>query len=363
MVNLRIPGPTPCRPEVLEAVGRQMINHRGPEMVKLLERITEGLQRFLGTGRDFLLLSTSGSGGLEAALVNTLSPGDRVLGVSGGAFGHRFRSIAEAYGADVVHLDVEWGRAAEPEQIRQALQEEKEIKAILLTHNETSTGVTHPLGSICETIRADSNALILVDAISSLGGIPLPMDEWGVDVVITGSQKAWGVPPGVSMVGFGDRAWQAYERATMPRFYLDLARYRDAAGKGQYPFTPAVSVFFGLEKSLALMVEEGPEAVYARHARVGRRARDGATSLGLKLFADERFASNTVTAVWVPEGMDGKELARVLREEHDTIVGGGQAHLAGRIFRIGHLGWVEEDDIDRALTALKEALSRLGHTA
>lgn len=293
-------------------------------------------------------------------MVNTLSPGDRVLGVSAGAFGNRFRSIAETYGADIVPFDFEWGRAADPGKIQDALRSNKDLRAVLLTHNETSTGVTHPLAEICEIVRNESDALVLVDAVSSLGGIELPIDEWGIDVVITGSQKAWGVPPGVAMIGFGNRAWEAYEKANMPRFYFDMARYRDAAVKGQHPYTPALSVFYGLEKTLALMLEEGPDSVYLRHARIAAKTRQGVEAMGLSLFADKQFASNTVTAVLVPNGLDGKELTRVLREKYDTVVGGGQAHMAGRLLRIGHLGWVDEDEIDNALQALNQALSELG---
>ena len=358
-MNLRVPGPTPCSPEVLAAVGRQMINHRSPEMGQIVRRITENLQSFLGTIRDFLLVTTSGSGGLEAAVVNTLSAGDRVLGVDAGAFGKRFCSIAETYGADLIRLELEWGQAIQPEPVRRALREEPDIRAVLLTHNETSTGVTHPLEEICSAIRSESDALILVDAVSSLGAIPLPMDDWGVDLVVTGSQKAWGTPPGLAMIGVGPRAWEAHQSATLPRFYFDLARYRDAAGKG-FPYTPAVSVFYGLDTALAQMLEEGAEVVYARHARIASRVREGVQSLGLSLFADERFASNTVTAVNVPEGVDGKELSRVLREDHDTVIGEGQAHYAGRIFRIGHMGWVSDDDVDQTLAALERGLSDLG---
>jgi aspartate aminotransferase-like enzyme len=337
-----------------------MISHRSPEMRELLQKIEAGLQSFLNTKRDFLLLTTSGSGGLEAAVVNTLSPGDRVLGVSAGAFGNRFRSIAEAYGAEVEHLDFEWGRPVEADRLRDALKKDQGYRAVLVTHNETSTGVTHPLEGVCRVIREESEALILVDAVSSLGGIALPLDDWGIDVVVTGSQKAWGAPPGVAMVGFSDRAWKASEKATMPRFYLDLARYRLSTGR-KYPYTPAVSVFFALEKSLELILAEGAETVYQRHARVGTLTRQGIRSLGLSLVAEESFASNTVTAVWIPNGIGGKELVQTLRENYDTEVGGGQAHLAGRIFRIGHMGWVQEEEIDRALFALKKALSDLGH--
>ena len=338
-----------------------MINHRGPEMAALIKRVSDNLQTFLGTRNDILLLTASGTGGLEAAVVNTLSPKDRVLGVTIGAFGDRFCTIAETYGADVRRLEFEWGKAASPEKIREALREEKGVRAVLVTHNETSTGVTNPLNEICEVIRAESDALILVDGISSTGSIALPVDEWGIDVLVSGSQKGWAVPPGLAIIAFGPRAWEASEQSTMPSFYFDLRAHRDAALKGQTPWTPAISLIYGLDVSLDRMRDEGQDAIYARHARIAAKTRERVKSLGLELFADERFASNTVTAVSVPEGVDGKALTQCLREKYDTVVGGGQRSLAGRIFRLGHLGWVNDGDLDLAITALTKALPELGY--
>lgn len=360
-MNLRIPGPTPCPPEILSAVAKQMINHRGPEMAALMKRVSDRLQAFLGTRNDILLLTASGTGGLEAAVVNTLSPKDRVLGVTIGAFGDRFSTIAETYGADVRRLEFEWGKAASPEKIREALREEQKLRAVLVTHNETSTGVTNPLGEICQVIKAESDALILVDGISSTGSIAVPVDEWGIDVLVSGSQKGWAIPPGLAILAVGPRAWEASERSKMPRFYFDLGAHREAASKGQTPWTPAISIIYGLDVSLDQMLGEGQDAIYARHARIAAKTRERVKSLGLELFADERFASNTVTSVRVPEGVDGKELARVLREDHDTVVGGGQKILAGRIFRLGHLGWVNDNDLERAFAALTKALPELGY--
>ena len=360
-MNLRIPGPTPCPPEILAAVSKQMINHRGPEMAAMMKRVAERLQDFLDTRNDVLLVSASGTGGLEAAIVNTLSPNDRVLGISIGAFGDRICKIAETYGADVRRLEFEWGTAASPDKIRQALSDEPGVRAILVTHNETSTGVTNPLAEICKVIKAESDALILVDGISSAGSIPLPVDEWEIDVLVSGSQKGWAVPPGLAIMAVGPRAWQAAEKATMPRFYFDLAAHRKSAESGQTPWTPTLPVIFGLDVSLEHMLTEGKDAIYARHARIGAHTRERVKALGLELFAaDERFASNTVTSVKVPEGVDGKELTKTLREKHDTVLGGGQRALAGRIFRLGHLGWVKEEDLDRAIDALAEALPKLG---
>ena len=362
MANLRIPGPTPCPPEVLEAAGRQMINHRGPEFAALLERVTEGVRPLFATAHDILLPTCSGTGALEAAVVNTLSPGDAVLAVSMGAFGDRFAGIAEAYGAAVTRIEVEWGRAVEPDAVRDAVRA-GDYRAVLVTHNETSTGVVNPLAEICDAIHAESDALILVDAVSSLGCVPFLTDAWGVDIVVTGSQKGWGAPPGLAMAAVSPKAWAASERATMPRFYLDLKKHKEYAAIGQCPWTPALSVFFALDVVLERMAAEGPEAIYARHARIAARTRDGVRALGLELFAEERCASKTVTAVRVPDGGDGKALTALLREKYDTVVAGGQAKLAGKIFRLGHMGWVQDADMDAALDAVRRALADFGFVA
>ena len=359
VVNLRIPGPTPCRPEVMEAVASPMINYRGPEMAERLDQLVQLFQRYLAIEHSVLFLTTSGTGGLEAAVVNTISPGDPVIGVDAGAFGERFCSIAEAYGARVTRISLEWGRALEPEKLGEVLKQVKDCRAVLLTHNETSTGVTHPLAALCQRVRDSSDALILVDGVSSLGAIDLPMDDWGVDVVITGSQKAWGVPPGLAMVIVNQRGWAAHARSTAPRFFFDFDRYRRAAEVGSFPFTPALPILYGLERALNLMLEEGPANVFERHRRVGERARQAVSELGLQLFGDERFASNTVTAVSMPQGLNGNELAELLRTKYDTILGGGQAHLAGKVLRIGHLGWVQEPEIDQATQALEKALAEM----
>lgn len=358
-MNLRIPGPTPCPPEVLEAMGRQMINHRSPEFTKMQERVTSGLQTCFQTKNDVLILTTSGTGALEAGVVNMLSPGDRVLMVSIGAFGDRLASIASTYGADVVPMKVEWGKAADPAEIEKALSSDPAIKAVLMTHNETSTGVTNDLEAIAKVVRR-FDKLLIVDAISSLGSIPLPVDEWDVDVVLTGSQKGWMVPPALAMVSVSERAWKAAEQAKMPRFYFDFAKARDFRDRGATPWTPAVSAYYALDVALKMLLEEGLENVFARHQRLGNKVRAGVKSLGLELFADEKYASNTVTAVKVPEGVDGPSLNRIMREEHDTVVAGGQAILAGKIFRIGHLGYVTDEDIDAALDALRLALPKVG---
>ncbi len=355
-MQLRIPGPTPCPEEVLRAQSRQMINHRGQEFGVIIRKVTEQLKRCFQTRNDVLILTASGTGGLEAAVVNTLSPGDKVVGVSIGAFGDRFADIARAYDADVRKLSFDWGLPADPDAVRAALKEDAGIKAVLVTHNETSTGVTNDLKAIAAVAR-EFDKLVLVDGVSSVGSIDLPVDAWGCDVVVTGSQKGWMTPPGMAMVSLSPRAWQAHEKAKMPRFYLDLGRARRLFDeKGQTPWTPAISTLYALDVGLDLIEKEGLHNVFQRHARVARVAREGAKSLGLTLFARESHASNTVTAINVPPGVDGKKLLQMLRQEHQVVLSGGQAKLEGKIFRIGHLGWVSENDMDVVIAALNKAL-------
>ena len=361
-MNLRIPGPTPVPPKVLEACARPMINHRGPEFAAILDRATKRVKEVFLTQNDVFILTTSGTGVMETAVVNTLSPGDRVLAICGGAFGDRFANIAKTYGADVSRLDVEWGKAADPEDVRRALAADPAIKAVLIVHNETSTGVTNPLAEIAKVVR-EFDKLLLVDAISSLSAIPVRTDDWGLDFVVTASQKGWMVPPALGMVSVSPRAWEAHAQAKIPRYYMDITAAKDYLERGQTPWTPAVSVFYGLDLALEMMAQEGLENIFARHRRLGQFTRDGVKALGLQLFADERFASDTVTAVKVPEGVDGKALNRLCEDEYDLIIAGGQAKLAGKIFRIGHLGFVSEEDIKAALDVLAKALPRVGFSA
>jgi aspartate aminotransferase-like enzyme len=374
-LNLRIPGPTPVPPDILEAVAHPMVNHRGREFAALISRVAERLKDWFQTSNDVLILSASGTGGLESAVVSTLSPGDKVLSVSIGAFGERFAAIADEFGAEVIPLQYEWGQAARPDEVRQALAEHPDVKAVLVTHNETSTGVTNPLEEIARAIRergdtstgsarTDGGPLILVDAVSSLGAIPFEADGWGLDVVVTGSQKGWMVPPGLAFVSMSKRAWRAYENAKMPRFYLDLGRHRDALPKGQTPWTPAMSIFFGLDVALERMADEGAERIFTRHASMGRMMREGVKALGLDLLCqDERFASDTVTAIKCPEGIEVSALRNAIEDDYNVILAGGQGKLQGRIFRVGHLGLVEEQDIRETLQALEATLAKLGFKA
>jgi len=341
-----------------------MVNHRGPEFKELLGRVTDGLKRAFRTDNDLVILSCSGTGGLEAAVVNHLSPGDTILSVSIGVFGDRFAKVATRFGGDTTKLDVEWGQAADPAAVSEALDsmasDGRPAKAVLLTHNETSTGVTNPLQELAAAARAAApEALILVDAISGLGAVPFDTDAWGLDVVVTGSQKSWMVPPGLAMVSVSPRAWDAAATATMPRFYFDLAMHRDSAVKGETPWTPAVGVCFALDVALGLLEEEGYPAIFARHAACGAAARAGLTALGVRLFADPSRASDTVTSALMPEGIEWPALSKELRSR-GLVLAGGQGSLTGRIFRLGHLGSVTVDDILAAMAIMEDAFEALG---
>ena len=359
MDQLRIPGPTPVPDNVRQAMARQMINHRGSEFAEIIKRATQNLKTFFQTRNDIFILTGAGTGGLEAAAVNIMSPGDKVLSVSNGVFGDRFAMIARTFGAEVIALQFEWGTAPDPDAIKNALQKNPDIKTVLVTHNETSTGITCDLKSI-STVVKEAEKLLVVDAISSLSSIDLPVDEWKCDVVISGSQKGWMIPPGLSMISVSEEAWKAHAKATMPRVYWDITRAKSYLEKGQTPWTPAVSLIFALDIALQTMIEEGFESIIARHTRVAEKTRKGIKSLGLSLFADERYASNTVTAVKVTNGLDIKKLLKILREEYNVVLSGGQQKLEGKIFRIGHLGWVIDSDIDIVVNSLKEALPKAG---
>ena len=356
-MQLRVPGPTPCPEQTLQALSKQMINHRGSEFAQIIDSVTARLKQAFQTTEDVLILTCSGTGGLEAAIINTLSPGDKVLSVSNGVFGDRFAEIAEQYGAEVNRITVEWGKPVDPEVVTKALKTDKGIKAVLLTHNETSTGVTNNLKEVSAVVK-EFDKLLLVDAISSLSSIDLPVDLWRCDVVVTGSQKGWMVPPGLAMVSVSKNAWQAYSQAKMPRYYFDFGKAKNYLEKGQTPWTPAVSVCYALDTALDLMLAEGLTNVFARHAKIAQITRDGIKSMGLSLFPQEDCASNTVTAVSVPDGINASKLVQILRDEHDIVIAGGQQKLSGKIFRIGHLGSVYEEDIKLVLEALSKALPK-----
>lgn len=362
-MNLRIPGPTPVPPEVLEAGAAEMINHRGPEFAEMIERTTARVKEVFQTSNDLLTLTTSGTGGMEAAVANHINAGEKVLIATVGVFGKRFVNLVNVYGGEAIELEFEFGTAADPARIDDALTKNPDVRVLMVTHNETSTGVTNKgLAQIAEVARKH-DCLLIVDAISSLSSIPVEVDNWGLDVVISGSQKGWMTAPGLAFVSVSDRAWEKQAQVKTPRFYFDLQMHKDYLKNGQTPATPAVSIFFQLDRSLDMMFAEGLDNIYERHRRLAQLTRDGVRALGLSIFAEEGSESDTVTAVTIPDGVDGIEFLKVAREDFDTVFAGGQGPLRGQIFRFGHLGYVTEEHVRDGLTAVEGTLKKLGFNA
>ena len=358
--RLFIPGPTPITPEVQKVLSSPMINHRGPEYEALQSEIIENLKKVFKTSNPVIVFPSAGTGAMEAAIVNFLSPGDKVICASIGVFGDRFASIAKAFGAEVVKLDFEWGKAIDPDRLKECLDENPDAKALLMTHNETSTGVTNDLREIKEAI-GDREILWIVDAISSLVAIDLPTDELGVDVVIGGSQKAFMIPPGLSFLCLSERALEMTESAKMPRFYFDVKSMLKYMERNQTPYTPALPQLFALREALRQILEEGLENVQRRHQLVGEAIRRGVKATGLRLFGDEKYASNTVTAIYNPEGIDGRKLRSLLRTKFGVVLAGGQGAVQNAISRIGHLGYVDAIDALVAVSALEMGLKMMGY--
>ena len=360
-LTLMIPGPTPVPETVLKAMGRHPIGHRSGEFQAIVRRTTEQLKWLHQTTSDVLVITGSGTAAMEAGIINTLSRGDKVLCGDNGKFGERWVKVARAYGLDVEVIKAEWGQPLDPEAFRTALEADsaKAIKAVVLTHSETSTGVINDLESIARYAKAHGTALTLADCVTSLGATNVPMDDWGLDVVASGAQKGYMLPPGLSFVAMSARAWKAYERSDLPKFYLDLGPYRKTAAKDSNPFTPAVNLYFGLEAALEMMQKEGLEAIFARHARHRAAAQAGMKAIGLPLFAAEGCGSPAITAV-APESIDAEQLRKAVKEKFDILLAGGQDHLKGQVFRIGHLGYVCDRDVLTAVAAIESTLQSLG---
>ncbi|HEX7224513.1 MAG TPA: alanine--glyoxylate aminotransferase family protein [Candidatus Limnocylindria bacterium] len=358
--NLRTPGPTPIPPAVREAQAQQMVDHRGSEFAELLRETSTGLAELIGTEGEVLLLTGSGSGALEAAVVNTLSPGDRVLSVNIGSFGDRFAKIATVFGTDVTSLPFEWGTSASPDALRAHLADAEPYRAVLITHNETSTGVSNPLRELAAVVHdAPGDPLLLVDGISGLGAMPFEMDAWGIDLVVSASQKAWMASPGIAIAALGPRAVTAGATATIPRFYWDFAEAREWASKGQTPWTPAITVLYGLRVGVQRLREEGRERTWARHAAIARGVAAGLESLGLRLVAAPEDRSATVTAAWVPDGLEWGPFNAAMRER-GLVIAGGQGKWTGRILRFGHMGEVGIDEMAEALELMASVLPGFG---
>ncbi len=360
-LTLMIPGPTPVPETVLLAMSRHPIGHRSADFQKIVKRTTEQLKWLHQTSGDVLVLAGSGTAAMEAGIINVLSKGDRVLCGDNGKFGERWVKLAKAYGLEVQVIKAEWGQPLDPEAFRAALEADtaKAIKAVILTHSETSTGVINDLEAIAGHVKNHGTALTIADCVTSLGACNVPMEAWGLDVVGSGSQKGYMMPPGLGFVAMSDRAWQAHERSDLPKFYFDLGKYRKSAKADSNPFTPAVNLYYALEAALEMMQKEGLEAIFARHARHRDAAQAGMVAMGLPLYAAEGHGSPAITAV-APVGIDAEELRKAVKQRFDILLAGGQDHLKGKVFRIGHLGFVCDRDVLTAVAAIEATLQGLG---
>lgn len=357
--HLLAPGPTQVLPEALLAMARPILYHRGPEYEALLGRVREGLKFLFQTKNEVLLFTSSGTGGMEGAVVNTLSPGDRALVIRGGKFGERWGEICEAYGLQPQYIDVEWGHAVEPDLVAVALAADPSIKAVFATHSESSTGVLHDVEAIARIVGR-TPAILVVDAITSVGVVDLPMDAWGVDVVVGGTQKALMIPPGLALCGVSDKAWAMVQRSRLPKFYFNFIAERKSLEKNQNTFTPAVSLVVALHESLAAIKAEGLTALFARHDRLARATRAGVRALGLELFTER--PTPALTAIIAPPGIEAGAIVKRLRTAHGITISGGQAQLKGKIFRLAHLGYADESDVVVCLAALERTLTDLGYS-
>ena len=353
------PGPTPVPPEVLAAMSQPVVHHRGPDFKPVYKRCLERLAQVFRTENEVLLYTSSGTGTLEAATANLCSPGERIVVVSAGYFGERWAAIGSAYGCEVDHLRYEWGENPSAEDLAARLKELGGATAVFVTQSETSTGVVADVRSLA-AVAKEAGALVCVDAISSLGAVPCETDEWNLDVVVSGSQKALMTPPGLAMTSVSDAAWEARERATLPRYYFDWALTRDAQRKLDAAFTPAVSIVIGLDVALGLLLERGLDAAFDHHIRLGRACREGVKAMGLELFSPDEDSSAVVTAVRMPDGIDADELLLDLRDRFGITFAPGQGPLKGRILRIGHIGFFDVFDITTALAGLELGLAEAG---
>jgi aspartate aminotransferase-like enzyme len=356
---LLTPGPTPVPPEVLAALSLPVIHHRERDYREIYERCLARLAEVYRTEHDVLMFTTSGTGAFESAVANLTSPGDRQLVLSAGNFGERWAGMVKAFGADLVHVRLDWGETPEPEDLRSALAEAGDVRVVYLTHSETSTGVVCDVQALA-AVAKDAGALVVVDAVSSLGAVPFETDAWGIDVVVSGSQKALMCPPGVAFASVAPSALDAAGRASAPRYVMDWERTREAQAKLDAPFTPAVSIVRALDVALGLLLQEGLEAAFDRHARLGRSCREGAKAMGLELFSPDEDRSAVVTAIRAPEGVDGTEVVSALRDRFGITIANGQRDLKGKIFRIGHIGWFDIFDITTALAAVELVLADAG---
>jgi aspartate aminotransferase-like enzyme len=354
------PGPTMLPPRVLLKMAEPIMHHREPEFEKIFEAVRKGLKALFQTKNEVLIFTSSGTGAMEASVSNLLSRGDKALVVRGGKFGERWGEICKAYGIEFIPIDVEWGRAVEPGRIQEALASDRSIRAVYIQATETSTGVVHPMKEIAEIVKKHDNAVLVVDAITGIGVLDMPMDRWGLDVVISGSQKALMLPPGLSFAALSDKAWKCVERSNLPKYYFDFKRELKSSQKNQSAYTPAISLFVALRESLRMMEEEGLEVVFRRHEKLARATRAAVKALGLELYAPES-PSPGLTAVKVPAGIDGVKLQKIFFERFGITVAEGQDRAKGKIIRIAHLGYYERLDMIMVISALEMLLKEMGH--
>lgn len=357
---LLAPGPTPIPPDVLLAMALPIVHHRAPVYEKLLQEVREGLKYLFQTKQEVLIFASSGTGAMEGSVTNTLCAGDKVLVVQGGKFGERWGNICKAFGVNAQIFPVEWGQAIDPAVIAQALKDDSAFKAVFTQATETSTGVLHPIREIAQVVSQYPGTLMVVDAVSHLGAVELPMDEWKLDIVVAGSQKALMLPPGLAFAALSEKAWGFVGKSTLPKFYFDFKKELKNLGQNQSAYTPAVSLVVGLAESLKKIKQEGLENILARHALLAQATRQAMLALGLQLYAPQAY-SNAVTAVVAPPGVDGQKVVKILRDQHNLTIAGGQDQAKGKIFRIAHLGFVDKFDIITAVAAVEMTLKELGH--
>ncbi|MFM8552808.1 MAG: pyridoxal-phosphate-dependent aminotransferase family protein [Nitrospiraceae bacterium] len=357
---LLAPGPTPVPPEVLLAMARPMIHHRAPEFDPIFQEVREGLKWLFQTRNDVLILASSGTGGMEGAVSNFLSPGDKALVINGGKFGERWGKLCKTFGAQVTEIKVEWGHSVDPKQVADALKKDPAIKAVYVQASETSTAVTHDVKALGQILKGCPETILVVDAITALGVYDLKTDDWGLDVVVTGSQKALMLPPGLAFVSVSDKAWQLAEKAKNTSFYFNFKREKDNQQKNQTAFTPAVSMILGVQEVLKMLKAEGLNNVFARQTQMAHALREGAKAAGLEIFA-KGMPSDAVTAINAPAGVDGQAIYKNLRVHYGITAAGGQDHLKGKIFRLSHMGYLDRFDVILALAATEMVLKGLGH--
>lgn len=356
---LLTPGPTPLPPQVSLAMAKPIIHHRTPQFQEILKEASAGLKWVFQTANDVFIISSSGTGAMEAAVANLLSGGDTVLVVQGGKFGERWTEIAKAYGVNPEIIDVEWGKAVSPEEIRKKLKANPQIKAVFTTLCETSTGVDNDIQAIAAVIR-ESSAVLVVDAISGLGAVDLKTDAWGLDVVVAGSQKGLMLPPGLGFICISPKAWKLVEASKSGRYYLDLRKAKKALDKNDTPFTSSITLIIALNEALKMMQQDGLEYIFKRHRIMADATRAAMRALGLELFAPSA-ASDGVTAAKVPAGVDGEKLVKTMRDTYGVTIAGGQEELKGKVFRIAHMGFIAESDIITGITCLEKVLTQMGY--